>query len=62
MKRCEAACACAAAHSSKHLRHNVVTKFSRTTPRRNDVHIVHRQDCLNAIEYLTEFGYLKAQA
>jgi hypothetical protein len=44
------------------LRHNVASEFSGTTPRRNDVHIAHRQDCLNAIEYLTEFGYLKAQA
>jgi formamidase len=44
------------------LRHNVASEFSGTTQRCNDVHIAHRQDCLNAIEYLTEFGYLKAQA
>lgn len=27
-----------------------------------DVHIAYRQACLNAIEYLTKFGYSKAQA
>lgn len=27
-----------------------------------DVHIAYRQACLNAIEYLTKFGYTKAQA
>jgi formamidase len=27
-----------------------------------DVHIAYRQACLNAIEYLTKFGYTRAQA
>jgi formamidase len=27
-----------------------------------DVHIAYRQACLNAIEYMTKFGYTKAQA
>ena len=27
-----------------------------------DVHVAYRQACLNAIEYLTKFGYTKAQA
>jgi formamidase len=27
-----------------------------------DVHIAYRQACLNAIEYLTKFGYSRAQA
>ena len=27
-----------------------------------DIHIAYRQACLNAIEYLTKFGYTKAQA
>ncbi|MDO9316236.1 MAG: acetamidase/formamidase family protein, partial [Burkholderiaceae bacterium] len=27
-----------------------------------DVHVAYRQACLNAIEYLTKFGYSKAQA
>jgi formamidase len=27
-----------------------------------DVHIAYRQACLNAIEYLTRFGYSRAQA
>ena len=27
-----------------------------------DVHVAYRQACLNAIEYMTKFGYTKAQA
>jgi formamidase len=27
-----------------------------------DVHVAYRQACLNAIEYMTKFGYSKAQA
>ena len=27
-----------------------------------DVHVAYRQACLNAIEYLTKFGYSRAQA
>ena len=27
-----------------------------------DVHIAYRQACLNAIEYMTKFGYSRAQA
>ena len=27
-----------------------------------DVHVAYRQACLNAIEYITKFGYSKAQA
>src|SRR6201989_696622 len=41
---------------------NPIFKPSPITPTYTDVHVAYRQACLNAIEYLTKFGYSKAQA